>query len=250
MRFVKKAICKGQLQLNNIVIPVKVYLGTDKLALSGHLYHTADNGPIEENRVCTICGEESPEVFSAIQIDDKLVPITSDHRKALFERDMPVFKVLSAHKINEVGLLLTQQRLVPLALLEMKPDNSLPFVNYDEELFTNLLYRLAVKRRFLLLQLPANGMKRFAILLPSPEGIGQLYTLHYQEEVRSFDLPRASLDRNLNSVIDPILQTLDADFPMVVSGASITARIQKWIKSIQSGRNIGTDQPVEVKTNV
>lgn len=246
----KKAICKGQLRFGEFDIPVSVYLGTDILALSGHLYHTADNGPITESRSCSVCNEEDPEVYSAIQVDDKLVPITSDQRRALFDRDLPVYKVVSAHKLNEIGVLLSQQRLVPCSLLEMKPQNKLPFVNYQEELFVTLIYRLAVKRRFLLLELPANGMRRFAILLPSPEGIGQIYTLHYQEEVRVFDLPRINADRNLAHSIDPILADLESEFPMVVSGASIVARIQKWIKSIKSGRKIGTDEPVEIEIHV
>lgn len=245
----KQAICKGELRLADLSLAVNVYLGTDLLGLSGHQYHVDDNGPIKETRSCSLCGEEDPAIFSAIQVEDELIPIDRDQRKALFERDIKTFNVLSAHKLNEIGVLLSQQRLVPCSLLEMKPANKLPFATMDEQLFATLIYRLAVKRRFLLLQLPAQGMKRFAILLPSAEGIGQIYTLHYQEEVRLFDLPRTNPDRNSASIIDPILADLEADFPMVVSGASIIARITRWFKSVKSGKKIVAVPTVEIEIN-
>lgn len=239
----KKAVCKGNLKLGHLSIPVAIYVGADSICLSGHLLHEDDGGRITTERICELCGQTNPSTYSALFVNNVPLRLTTEIKDGLLDRKTNEFVVESSHTLVSLSNLLRDQQLVPQQLFEIKAqEQSLKlYSNPNEVAFATLLAKLQSRRRFLLLRVPAGGMSRYAVLMAdSSARFASLYTLYYSEELRQWDHVTVASDKQLARQIDQVIDSISADFNRP-SAAKYLKRIQSWIKS--------ETQPRKVKVN-
>lgn len=205
------------LRIGEATIPIKTFRGYEDIGLSGSLFHENCGGKIISPHICELHPDEDfPTTFSAIKVGTDYIRLDKEDRKELLGKNCD-FTVESSHKLNSISSLLSGKQLIPFGIHQMTPDEGY------EAIFASLLYRLSVKKRFLLLSGPV-GIERYSMLMPD----GSLFPLLYKEEVRLPKFEIAETDTEFYKLFDSVILSYDSDFP-AISGSHILDRISAWM---------------------
>lgn len=223
----RRAIFNGELFIKGVSIPISLFHCYDAYGLSGQLFHADCGGKIREKRYCELHPELDEVVsFSAIAVGDKLVPLDSELKNRLLERNAS-FTVHSAHKMNALADLLSDRSLVPIQTLELAPQTTKDVDAALNNALWTLLDRMRIKKRFLLCSVGVCGMNRYGVLLPS----GQFIVTAYQEELRERVQVCGKKIPDLAKRIDQFLIS-DWDFPAELSLATYRERVWNFFNEV------------------